>query len=208
MGDAMGNTLTLQCPSCGLRTEQRVIKTSPTHWHTPSQRRQSFGFGEYRERERQCASCSHKFETIEIESDVFHATIRTLTAMQRALGELVESNEINALVARCVPILIMADTVFGDETDASLLRHLSVPQLREIVQGAKEALRQLDPDEKNCMIDFFGLSSIEGFEKDATAPASSDTSMEKLLRKMKHPSRSRSLRKVYSFIESRQARAS
>jgi len=105
----MGNTLTLQCPSCGLRTEQRVVKTSATHWHTPSQKRQSFGFGEYRIRERQCNSCSHTFSTVEMEADAFYATVNTLEAMQRAVGELVQSHELNALITRCVPILIMID---------------------------------------------------------------------------------------------------
>ena len=68
--------------------EQRVTKTSPTHWYTSSQQRQSFGFGEYRERERQCASCGHAFATVEIDKSAFHATVHTLTVMQRALGEL------------------------------------------------------------------------------------------------------------------------
>jgi hypothetical protein len=199
----MGNTLTLKCPSCGLRTEQRVTKTSPTHWHTPSQKRQSFGFGEYRERERQCGSCGHKFATIEMERDVFYATINTLTAMQRSLGELVASNEVNALVARCTPIMIMIDAVFGGEIDPSQLGRLSVSQLREIVEAAKGALRLLEPDERNCMVDFFGLYSIEGFEKDPAAPVNADTTLEKLLRKMKHPSRSRLLRRVYDLVSER-----
>jgi hypothetical protein len=164
------------------------------------QQRQSFGFGEYRERERQCASCGHSFATVEIDKGAFHATIGTLAAMQRALGELVESNEINALVARCVPILMLIDAIFGGGTDPSRLRGLNVSQLREIVAAAKEALGRLDPDERSCMIDFFGLHSIEGFEKDPSVPVNPDTTLVTLLRKMKHPSRSRSLRKAYDLV--------
>jgi hypothetical protein len=204
----MGNTLTLQCPSCGLRTEQRVTKTSPTHWHMPSQMRNSFGAGEYRIRERQCESCQHKFETVEMNGDAFHATIRTLNSLQRALGDIVQSNEVNAQLARCVPILIMADEVFGAETDPSVLRQLTVKQLREIVEGGQESLAGLNPDERNCLIDFFGLSAIDGFERGETASPNPDTTLKVLLRKMKHPSRSRPLRKIYSFIEALQAKAS
>lgn len=135
-----------------------------------------------------------------MERDVFYATINTLSAMQRALGDLVASNEVNALVARCTPILILVDAVFGGETDPAQLRQLNASQLRGAVEAAKEALSRLEPDERNCMIDFFGLYSIEGFEKDPSAPVDPDTTLEKLLRKMKHPSRSRPLRKVFDLV--------
>jgi hypothetical protein len=197
----MGNTLTLKCPSCEERTEQRVIKTSPVHWHTPSQKRESFGFGEYRERERQCGSCGHTFSTVEMERDAFFGTINTLTAVQRALAELVAANEVNALVARCTTIAILVGAVFGGEVNPARLRQLNVSQLRAMVEGARKALSTLEPDQRNCMIDFFGLGSIEGFEKDPAAPVNSDTRLVVLLRKMKHPSRSRQLRSAYDLVE-------
>jgi hypothetical protein len=61
---------------------------------------------------------------------------------------------------------LLIDTIFGGGTDPSRLPGVKISQLREIVAAAKEALGRLDPDERNCMIDFFGLHSIEGFEKD------------------------------------------
>jgi len=197
----MGNTLTLKCPNCGERSEQRVTKTSPVHWHTPSQKRQSLGFGEYRERERQCGSCGHKFSTVEMESDAFFGTIQTLEAVQRALAELVTGNEVNALVARCTPIAILIGAVFGGEVDPACLRQLDVSQLRAMIEGARKALSMLEPDERNCMIDFFGLGSVEGFEKDPSAPVDPDTKLVVLLHKMKHPSRSRLLRSSYSLVD-------
>lgn len=197
----MGNTLTLKCPSCGLRTEQRVTKTSPVHWYTPSQQRQSLGFGEYRERERQCGHCDHKFSTIETERDAFFATLHTLERVQQAYGELVAANEFNTLVARCSPIVILIGAVFGGEVDSSRLRQLDVAQLRELAENAKKALSLFEPDERNCMIDFFGLHSIEGFEKAPSVAVNPDTRLTVLLRKMKHPSRSRLLRKAYDWVE-------
>jgi hypothetical protein len=171
------------------------------HWYTPSQKRQSLGFGEYRERERQCGECGHKFSTVEMERDAFFATINTLNSLQQAFGDLVAANEFNALVARCTPIVIFIDAVFGGGTDPSRLRELEVTQLREAVEGGRKALSTLEPDERNCLIDFFGLSSIEGFEKDASVPVNPDTKLLVLLRKMKHPTRSRLLRKMYDLVE-------
>jgi hypothetical protein len=197
----MGNTLTLKCPNCGLRTEQRVIKTSPVHWHTPSQKRQSLGFGEYRERGRQCGSCNHTFTTVEMDSEAFYGTIQTLDAVQRALAELVTGNEVNALVARCTPIAILIGAVFGGAVDTARLRQLTVPQLRAMIEGARQALSMLEPDERNCMIDFFGLGSIEGFEKDPAVSVNPETRLVVLLRKMKHPTRSRLIRTSYDLVD-------
>lgn len=197
----MGNTLRLKCPSCDERTEQRVIKTSPVHWHTTTQKRQSLGFGEYRERERQCGSCGHRFSTVEMDSNAFFGTIKTLDAVQRALAELVAGNEINALVARCTPIAILIGAVFGGEVDTGRLRQLGVQELRAMVEGTRKALTMLEPDERNCMIDFFGLASILGFEKDPAASVNPDTRLVVLLRKMKHPSRSRLIRSSYDLVD-------
>ena len=197
----MGNTLTLKCPNCGERTEQRVIKTSPLHWHTPSQKRQSLGFGEYRERERQCGSCEHRFSNVEKDSDAFLGTIQTLEAVQRALAELVAGNEVNAMVARCTPIAILIGAVFGGKVDTARLRQLDVQQLRAMVEGTRKALSMLEPDERNCMIDFFGLASIIGFEKDPATSVNPDTQLVVLLRKMKHPSWSRLMRSSYDLVD-------
>jgi hypothetical protein len=136
-----------------------------------------------------------------MESDAFFGTIQTLEAMQRALAGLVTRNEVNALVARCTPIAILIGAVFGGKVDPALLQQLGVSQLRAMIEGARKALSMLEADERNCMIDFFGLGSVEGFEKDPAAPVNSDTKLAVLLRKMKHPSRSRLLRISYSLVD-------
>ncbi|MGJ4904355.1 hypothetical protein ACQR0V_22510 [Bradyrhizobium sp. HKCCYLS2058] len=136
-----------------------------------------------------------------MESDAFFGTIGTLEAVQRALAELVTNQEVMALVTRCTPIAILIGAIFGGGIDTARLRRLDVAQLRAMVKGAERALSTLEPDERNCIIDFFGLGSIEGFEKDAVAAVNPDTRLVVILRKMKHPSRSRLLRTFYDLVD-------
>jgi hypothetical protein len=91
-----------------------------------------------------------------------------------------------------------ADSVW---VDTVRLRQLNVTQLRAMVEGAKKALSMLEPDERNCMIDFFGLASIEGSEKDPVAPVNPETRLVVLLREMKHPTRSRLIRSAYELVD-------
>jgi hypothetical protein len=70
-----------------------------------------------------------------------------------------------------------------------------------MVEGARKALSTLESDERNCLIDFFGLASIIGFERNAAASVNPDTRLVVLLRKMKHPSRSRLMRNSYDLVD-------
>ncbi|UGY28880.1 hypothetical protein HU675_0020070 [Bradyrhizobium septentrionale] len=51
------------------------------------------------------------------------------------------------------------------------------------------------------MIDFLGLGSIEGFEKDPAVPVNPETRLVVLLRKMKHRSGSRLIRTSYDLVD-------
>jgi hypothetical protein len=70
MGGHVGNTLTRQCPSCGLRTEHALRRPVPTTGTTG----RCHGRCAAASGSAKCESCQHKFETIEIDANAFHAT--------------------------------------------------------------------------------------------------------------------------------------
>lgn len=198
----MGNALDFECPNCGATREQKVVRTDPLHWYNGDIEKRFVRSAKYRLRERRCQECQQSFDTVEIPKDFFDHLIwmfeRAYRARESAAEARSEATQMLQLVDQCMPVVSLYELVFVDKIDPRLVSRLPPERLQEIVRSGQVAVNALPGPERRVVVEFFGISAprSDQLEDMDAAPGS----LPKAIRMLKHPSRSRSMRKAFSEL--------
>jgi hypothetical protein len=197
----MGNTLVFVCPHCGHEGEKSVIQTDVLAAAIVS----GDGGAEIRGRTRQrsCGNCKSQFKTSEISTGALDDLVardqlatNLIGRLQTAPNSIASDDPMRVEAIGCLRVL---NAVFGGGFSPrwESIYPLSEGDCATIIYRVSQALNLLDAESSEAIKHHFGV--LLG-DLPRAIPVEQDT-LERSLRKLKHPSRSRTLRHLTSFID-------
>ena len=203
----MGAALELRCPSCGRVAQQKVESTTVGHWHDDRLTNASGGRALYRRRFRRCSACTHRFATVEILADDFNRTLSAvarrsdLAVIEQALSDQVgDAFELFQLRRRALGYVRLLLEIFGgQESLTGSLMELTPQKCISIINAVRSSLASLPANDVRVLVDSFLLSDPES-KKIGKVDAEKSHDLDQIIRKLKHPSRSRRLRQLIESL--------
>ncbi len=196
----MGNALVFVCPHCGLKNEMPVIQTQVQAFNIMRSEDDAYISG--RTRQRHCYNCDRQILTAEIHEDALDYLVArdklaaNLTRrIQTAPGSIPSDDPLRVEAIGCLRVVC---SVFGERSQPSweATYPLSESECALIIFRMREALALLGAESAAAVKHHFGVLLDD---RARLTPVDQDT-LQKSIRMLKHPSRSRRLKSLTTFI--------
>lgn len=197
----MGNTLVFVCPHCGHQGEKSVIQTDvPAAAMVTSE-----GGADIRGRTRlrYCLNCKPHFKTSEISTGALDYLVardqlatNLIRRLQTAPSSIASDGPMRVEAIGCLRVL---SSVLGGRFHPlwEATYPLSDSDCAIIIYRMRQALDLLDAESSEAVKHHFGVLLDD---RPRAIPVDQET-LQRSLRRLKHPSRSRTLRRLANFID-------
>ena len=198
----MGFALNIKCPYCEQDGEHKVMRTDPHRYFRSDAPAVGLEIQnlEYRARTRECVHCRRTFSTVEMLEDtlklLFDALFEAGSTNRRLTKQLeswAECTRRQVLSSKAVSFYQLFSNIFGErltDTDANRIAALSDADLEEIVSVGESSIQGARDDVRATILERFGI--------EASARTLEPVSNAECLSFMKHPSRTRPIRKIWN----------
>lgn len=191
----MGNALQLKCPHCGDTAEKPVCHTDSDLRYVSSVEKDGIS---YRRRNRQCMACNRSFESVELHGDDFNKLVENSNLashlIYRINGDLSDIND-ETTRSKAIAALRLIFAIFGERFPKSWepIYPISEEEAALIILRVEQTLLTLELPERESVCAKF---SINFENSNATSQRFDEELFNKAMRKLKHPSRSKNLRRL------------
>lgn len=208
----MANVMVTQCPNCGARGAHEVVRTQAEKWYY-GRLEELFSDHKdmmFRVRVRRCEDCDKSFETVEMGKRNLDRIVDEAAEGSQRAKKMEQAYSLSCAdwgmagqraIARGLCLLfgeIWRPSISGEPLDLERVDTLSPEKLSEIVALAATSIGTLNEAEQKFITYRFGL---QGMNNLFVAKEPEQQKFDVILRKLKHPTRSRWLVKACLLLE-------